>query len=301
MADKIKLTFLGTASAIPTAKRNHTSILLDYRGEHILFDCGEGTQRQFRKAKLNPGKITRILISHWHADHVLGIPGLLQTLGLSGYHKTLHIYGPRGTKRFMKKILDLFIFKEKYPIKVEEVQGKFFEADEFYLEAKSMTHGIPCNAYSFVVKDKLRIDKKKLSKTKIPSGPLMSKIKQGKDVSYKGEKYRAKNLTYLEKGKKVSVIMDTRMNKKIVAFVKNSDLLICESSFDSNFKDKAKEYLHLTAEQAGQIAKKSKSKKLILTHISQRHEKNFKALLNEAKKIFKNVFLVKDLDEIELK
>ena len=151
MSDKIKLTFLGTASAIPTAKRNHTAILLDYKGEHVLFDCGEGTQRQFRKARLNPCKVNRILISHWHADHILGIPGLLQTLGLQGYNKNIFIYGPKGTKRFMKKILDTFIFKEKYPIKVEEVSGKFFEADDFYLEARPMAHGIPCNAYNFVV------------------------------------------------------------------------------------------------------------------------------------------------------
>ncbi len=300
MADKIRLTFLGTSSAIPTAKRNHPAILLDYKGEHILFDCGEGTQRQFRKARLNPCKVNRILISHWHADHILGIPGLLQTLGLQKYNQTIFIYGPRGTKKFMKRILDTFIFKEKYSIKIEEVQGKFFETDDFYLEAKSMTHGIPCNAYSFVVKDKLRIDKKKLSKSKIPSGPLISKLKQGKDVSYKGKKYKAKNLTYLEKGKKVSVVMDTSMNKKIVSFVKDSDLLICESSFDSNFKDKAKEYLHLTSEQAGQIAKKSKSKKLILIHISQRHEKDMESILNQAKREFKNVSIVKDLDDVEV-
>jgi len=301
MSDKIKLTFLGTASAIPTVKRNHTAIFLDYKGEHILFDCGEGTQRQFRKARLNPCKVNRILISHWHADHVLGVPGLLQTLALSGYNKTLHIYGPKGTKEFMKRILDTFIFKEKYSIKVEEVSGKFFEADDFYLEAKPMTHGIPCNAYNFVVKDKLRIDKKKLTRAKISSGPLMSKLKQGKDISYNKKKYKNKDLTYLEKGKKISVVMDTGMNKEVVSFVKNSDLLICESSFDSTFKDKAKGYLHLTAEQAGEIAKKSKSKELILTHISQRHEKNFLGILSEAKKEFKNVSIVKDLDVVEIK
>ncbi len=300
MGNKIKVTFLGTASAIPTARRNHQAILLDYNGEHILFDCGEGTQRQFRKAGLNPGKINRILISHWHGDHVLGIPGLLQTLTLQKYNNTLFIYGPKGTKTFMKKVLSTFVFKEKYPIKVEEVSGKFFETEDFYLEAKSMTHGIPCNAYNFVIKDKLRIDKKKLSKAKILAGPLMSKIKQGKDITYKGKKYKAKNLTYLEKGKKVSVIMDTGMNKKIIPFVKDSDLLICESSFDSNFKDKAKEYFHLTSEQAGQIAKKSKSKELILTHLSQRHEKDFKGILSEAKKEFKDVSIAKDLDEFEL-
>jgi len=301
MGNKIKLTFLGTAGAIPTAKRNHTAILLDYQGEHILIDCGEGTQRQFRKARINPGKINSLLISHWHGDHVLGVPGLLQTLGLSGYNKSLYIYGPRGTKKFMKEILKIFHFTGNYQIKVKEVSGKFFETDDFYLEASSMIHGVPCNAYNFVIKDKLRIDKKKLAKTKIPLGPLMFKIKQGKDVTYNGKKYNAKSLTYLEKGKKISVVMDTKMNERIVPFVKNSDLLICESSFGEDMKAFAKERFHLTAKQTGEIAKKSKSKRLILTHISQRYERDMKSILNQAKKEFKNVSIVSDLDEIEVK
>ena len=300
MSDKIKLTFLGTAASIPTIKRNHPAIFLDYKGEHILFDCGEGTQRQFRKAKINPGKITRLLISHWHGDHVLGIPGLMQTLALSGYKKTFYVYGPKGTKKLMKKMWELFAFVGNYNIKVEEVSGKFFETEDFYLEAKAMTHRIPCNAYSFVVKDKLRIDKKKLSKAKIPGGPLISKIKQGKDINYNGKKYKAKNLTYIEKGKKVSVVMDTGMNNKVVSFVKNSDLLICESSFGEDKKEFAKERFHLIARQTGEIAKKSKSKKLVLTHISQRYEKDMKSILNQAEKEFKNVSIVKDLDEVEV-
>ena len=97
----MKLTFLGTADAFPTAKRNHSAILFSYNGENILVDCGEGTQRQFRKAGMSPTKTTRLLISHWHGDHVLGIPGLLQTLAFQGYKKTLYIYGPKATKKFM--------------------------------------------------------------------------------------------------------------------------------------------------------------------------------------------------------
>src|SRR4030042_2692406 len=101
----IKITFLGTSDAIPSAERNHTSILLEYKNESILVDCGEGTQRQFRKAKLNPNKVTKILITHWHGDHVLGLAGLLQTLSFSNHNKTLSIYGTRGTKEFMKILL----------------------------------------------------------------------------------------------------------------------------------------------------------------------------------------------------
>jgi len=300
MTSNIKLTFLGTADQIPSANRNHSAILLNYNEENILIDCGEGTQRQFRKAKLNPYKTTRILITHWHGDHVLGLPGLLQTLAMSGYNKTLYIYGPKGTEFLMRGLLKLFNFKKKYEIKIKEVQGKFFETKDFYLEAKSMEHGIPCNAYFFEEKSKTRIDKKKLKKSGLPLGPLISKLKSGKNITYKNKKYLAKNLTYTDTGKKISIVLDTLLNKNITNFVKNSDVLICESSFSSDLEDKAKEHLHLTSKQAGEIAKKAKVKKLILTHLSQRYEKNPKKILNETKKIFKNSTLAKDLMVVEI-
>jgi ribonuclease Z len=296
----IKLVFLGTSDAVPSKERNHTSILLNYKDENILVDCGEGTQRQFRKADLNPCKLTRLLITHWHGDHVLGIPGLLQTLNFSDYGKPFLIYGPKGTKEFMNQVMKTFIFQGKFNIEVKEVEGKFFENDDFYLEAKKMTHGVPCNAYTFVKKNKIRIDKKKLEKTKI-QGPILQKLKQGKDIVYEGKKYLAKNLTYQEEGKKISFVLDTSFNKDIIPFVKNSDLLICESTFGEEFEKKAAEYRHLTAKQTSEIAKKSNSKKLILTHISQRYSKNPEQILKTAKKIFKNSFLAKDLDIVEIK
>ena len=302
MTENIKITFLGTSDSIPSANRNPTSIWLNYKDENILIDCGEGTQRQIRKAKLNPGKITKILITHWHGDHVLGIPGLLQTLALSKHNKSLSIYGPIGTKKFMKNLFNTFIFKNKFSLKIVEVskERKFFEAKDFYLESKKMTHGPHCNAYVFVKKGQIRIDKKKLKKAKLPSGQLLQKLKQGKDIIYNKKKYLAKNLTFRDKNKKVSFILDTSFNKKIIPFAKNSDLLICEANFDSNMKEKAKEYGHLTSLQAAEIAKKSHSKKLILTHISQRYRKILKKFLNEAKKAFKNTSLANDLDVVEI-
>ncbi|MCK4647674.1 ribonuclease Z [Candidatus Pacearchaeota archaeon] len=296
----INITFLGTSDSIPSAERNSTSVLLTYEKENILVDCGEGTQRQIRKAKLNPCKITRILITHWHGDHILGIPGLLQTLALSGYNKTLFIYGPKGTKQFMKNIFKTFFFKKRSKIKVEEVRGKFFETDDFYIEAEQMTHGIPCNAYAFVRKGKIRINKGKLARTKLPSGPLLRKLKEGKNITYKGKKYLAKNLTTREGDKKISFVFDTSMNKEIVSFVQNSDLLISEATFSSELEEKAKAHKHLTAKQSAEIAKKAKAKKLVLTHISQRYGKEQKKILNDAKKVFKNSFVVKDLDKIEV-
>ncbi len=301
MPEKIKIIFLGTSDAIPTVKRNHTSILFNYKNENILVDCGEGTQRQFRKAGLNPCKLTKILITHWHGDHILGLPGLLQTLAFNGYNRSLFIYGPKGTKKLMRNLLKTFIFVGKLNLKIEEIkEGRFFENEDFYLEAKKMEHGALCLAYSFVKKGKIKIDKEKLKKVKLSEGPWLNKLKQGKDIVYKEKKYKVKDLTYKEKDKKISFVLDTSINSRIVNFVKDSDLLICEATFSHDLKDKAKEYGHLTASQAAEIAKKSKTKKLFLTHLSQRYEKNPKKLLNEAKKIFKNCFLAKDLDSIIL-
>ena len=178
MAEKIKLTFLGTGSAIPTAKRNHPAMLLQYKEENILIDCGEGTQRQFRKAKLNPCKLTRILITHWHGDHVLGLPGLIQTLMLNGYNKTLKIYGPKGTGKMMELYLRLFAHEEKIKIEVHEKEGKIIDEKEFFVEAEKMIHETPALAYSFTIKEKIRLDKKKLEKTGLPQIPLLQELKQ---------------------------------------------------------------------------------------------------------------------------
>src|SRR6056297_729458 len=144
MTEKLKITFLGTSDAVPSARRNHTSILLNYGGENILIDCGEGTQRQFRKAGLNPCKVNRLLITHWHGDHVLGMPGLLQTLALSGFQKGLEIHGPKGTKKFSREMLKSFVFADKYSLTSEEVSGrsgKFIDTEKFYIQAKEMKHG----------------------------------------------------------------------------------------------------------------------------------------------------------------
>mgnify|MGYP001559567640 CR=1 FL=1 len=294
----IKIIFLGTSDAIPSAARNHSSIWVNFGGENLLVDCGEGTQRQIRKAKLNPCRITRILITHWHTDHILGLPGLLKTLGMSGYNKTLYLYGPRGTVGLMNALLKLFAFEEEYPIKIQEVDGRFLETKDFYLEAEKMIHGINCNAYSFVKKSQRRIDKKKLQKSGLPPGPVLQKFKEGKDIVYNGKKYLAKSLTYFEKGKKISFVFDTKANDKIIPLVKDSDVLISEAS--SIDKEGADRYKHMMAEQAAQIAKKARVKRLILSHISQRVEKNLKGNLTKAKKIFKNTSIAKDLDVIEV-
>lgn len=295
---KIPITFLGTSQAIPTEKRNHTAVLLKYKDETILIDCGEGTQRQFRKTKLNPCKLTRILVTHWHGDHVLGLPGLLQTLALNNYNRTLHIYIPKATKHYIDLIFRLFVFQGKIKYEIHEcLSGKILETSDFIIQAEKMLHGTPTLAYSFEEKDKIRINKNKLKKLKI-YGKIISGLQKGKDIEWQGKKIKAKSLTYLQKGKKITFILDTKINSGCEKIAKNSDLLICESTYSKLEKDLASEYKHLTAEQAALIAKKSKTKKLILTHISQRYENKENILLNEAKKIFKNTILAEDLMKV---
>jgi ribonuclease Z len=302
MVKKIKMTFLGTSGAIPTAKRNHTSILLNYDQENILIDCGEGTQRQFRKAKLNPGKITKILITHWHGDHVLGLPGLLQTLAFGDYNKTLTIYGPKGTNKYVKNMLDTFVFVNKIKLKVIEINkdGKFFENEDYYLESRKMVHNTPCNAYCFVQKGERRIDKNKLKKSKLPQGPFLKNLKLGKTVIHEGKKYDAKDLTFKEEDIKICFVLDTKLNKQIVPFVKDSNILVCEATFEQGKEEIAKEKYHLTSGQAAEIAKIAKVKKLVLTHVSQRYEKKLESVLKSATKIFKKSSLVDDLYEIRV-
>lgn len=297
---KIPVTFLGTGQAIPTARRNHTGILLNFKDENILIDCGEGIQRQMRILGFNPCSLTKILITHWHGDHILGIPGLLQTLALNGYNKTLEIYGPRGTERFMNSILNLFIFEGKLDIKIKEVEsGIFFQDSDFYLMAEPMKHGAPCLAYSFIEKEKTRILKEKLEKLKI-RGPIIRELAQGKDIVWNGKKIKAKDLTYSQEKKKITFIFDTVLNENCYKIARDSDLLVSEATYTKKDVDASGFQYHMTAHQSAEIAKKSNSKRLILSHLSQRYEYKEKFVLAEAKKVFKNTTIAQDLTKTEV-
>lgn len=298
---KLEVTFLGTGSSVPTAKRNHTGILVETEKETILVDCGEGIQRQFRVAKINPCKLTKILLTHWHADHALGLAGLLYTLGTSNYSKTLEIYGPKGTIKkieLLQKVYNHF----KINLKIKEISKKVFESSNLIIEAAKMKHGITTNAYSIIIKDKIRLDKTKLKKLKLPNSPILKKLQEGKDITHPEtkKKIKSKSVTYLQKGKKITIILDTGLNNNAINLAKFSDALICEATFSEEEEEKAIEYNHLTTKQAATIAKKAKCSSLILTHLSQKHERNSQKLLKEAKKSFTNTSLAIELKKIKI-
>jgi len=303
MVEKIELTFLGTGSTIPTKRRNHPAVLLKYKAENILVDCGEGTQRQFRQASLNPCKVTKILITHWHGDHVLGLPGLLQTLNMNGYNKNLIIYGPKGSKTKFQEMVMPYLPKREmtYNIVVKEVKDEiFFDNDEFEIEAASVDHGCPAVAYAFVVKEKKRLDKDKLDKLKIPNSPLVGELVKGKTVEINGKKVDGKKLMYVEPQRKVSFILDTQKCDGALKIAKNADILICEATYSKEDQDIAGDHGHLSSVDAATIAKKAKVNGLVLIHLSQRYEGIPKVILKEAKEVFEDTIIPEDLDEVEL-
>jgi ribonuclease Z len=298
--EPIILTFLGTGNAVPTAKRNHTSIFLTYKNLGIVIDCGEGTQRQFQTAGISHHKITHLCITHWHGDHILGLPGLIQSLGMSDYQKTLHLFGPLGTKHFMQAIKTLIT---GMPIKLEVyeiLRGTILETEDCKIEAWQVHHDCPALAYTFTIKEKRRLDKEALKKSKLPNIPLLGQLAQGKDIVYQGKKYYAKEYTYTEPGRKIAIILDTGNHPDLPRIAQDADLLITEASFAEAEKEKANEYHHLTSSQAAQIAKQAQAKALMLTHISPRYEHQPERLIKEAKKIFKNVKAAQDFDVITL-
>ncbi len=296
----MEMIFLGTACMQPTKERNHSAAFITFKNEGILVDCGEGTQRQMRIAGIKPTKVTKILISHWHGDHVLGLPGLIQTIGANEYSGTLQIYGPRGTKKFIELVQKTFVGHEGVKFIVKEIEsGVFFDGPDFKLECLPLVHSIPCLGFNFIEKDRRRIKVATVKTLGIPQGPLLGKLQRGNSVIFKGKKIMPGDVTYIVKGKKISFICDTLVCNNCYTLAKNADVLVSESVYTSKHEDKAREYKHLTAKQAALIANKAGAKKLILTHFSQRY-KNTQEIEEDAKDYFSNVVCAYDLMKIKI-
>tara|TARA_Y100000310_G_scaffold342470_1_gene445893 strand:+ start:211 stop:1104 length:894 start_codon:yes stop_codon:yes gene_type:complete len=297
----MEIVLFGTSSMVPTSERNHSATLLSYKEEKILIDCGEGTQRQFRKVKISPMKLSKILITHWHGDHILGLPGLIQTLGANDYAKELMIFGPKGTKKKFDTMFDFFVHRsKKIKYKVVEVEEGFvFENENYRIEASAMEHSTKTLAYAFIEKPKRRVNMDYVRKKGLKEGPIIKKLQEGKDVSHEGVKVKAKDATYMEEGKKFVIVTDTVPCSNAVKIAKDADILFCEATFLEDLKDKAKEFKHMTAKQAATIAKKANVKRLVLTHFSQRY-KDTKGHAKEAKEIFENTVIGNDFQEFLL-
>jgi ribonuclease Z len=298
----MELIFLGTSSAIPTSYRNHSAIILKAFGETMLFDCGEGTQLQMSKAKISPMKISKIFLTHFHGDHILGLPGIIQSMAFRGRKNPLHIFGPKGLINLINNIRNLGYFSLPFEIYMHEVKdGIVLEEEHYTISCCLMKHSVSNFAYKVEEKRRPKFIKEKALNLGIKPGPDFGRLQQG--IPVKIEDNIIKPEQVLGKDRKGLIIAysgDTCPSKKMIEFANDADVLIHESTFEGKYNDKAKAGFHSTSIQAAQIAKKANVKKLILTHISNRY-KNSDLLVTESRRVFENSIVAEDFMHLEVK
>lgn len=298
----MELEFLGTSSAVPSKQRNHTSISLKAFGEVMLFDCGEGTQRQLTNAHISPMKINKIFITHFHGDHILGLPGLIQSMGFRGRENTLDIYGPKGLETLINTIQHIGYFIINYPINFHEIQedGKIIETEEYQIECAFVEHNVPTLAYSITEKKKPRFLREKAIELGVPVGPDFGRLHNGETITIEGKEITPDMVLGPHRtGKKITYSGDTRPTENLVKLAENSDILIHESTYEISDEEKAINNAHSTSKDAAKIAEKANVKHLILTHFSTRYI-NTDTIKEEATAIFPNTTVAFDFLKIEL-
>ena len=300
----MEITFLGTSSAVHSSDRNHPSIAIKAFGETILFDCGEATQKQMISSNISPMKVSKIFITHYHGDHILGLPGLLQSMSLNGRETKLTIYGPKGLDKIKNAIYSLGYCAIEYPVEFIEIDSGIIEDnDKYFIQAERVRHNVPTLAYSIEEKKKPRFLREKAIELGVPVGPDFGRLHNGEEVEVDGKIIKPEQvLGEPRKGVKITYSGDTKPCEEMIMLARDSTLLIHESTFVEEDKLNAEEHAHSTSVDAAYIARESNSKKLILTHISSRYTKEYEEkMLNEARKIFENTELAYDLLEMEVK
>ncbi len=301
--EEIKVTFLGTSGSVPQKDKNFASAIISHKGENLLFDCPEGTQRQIMASPHSLMKINNVFISHMHADHFLGLFGWIATMTMNQRKEKLTLYSPKGGKEKIKKILTEVV-KPSFEIEYKETKkGTLIKNEEYEITAFPLKHEVSCFAYIFKEKNKVgEFNRKKAEKLGIPVGPLYAKLASGEKIKVNGKTFTQKDvMDYSKKkeGRKIVFVSDTRPTKEILEHAKNADILIHESTFLDKQKDKAIETLHTTALEAAITAKKAKVKKLILFHFSARNS-DPQEILAEAQKEFSNTIVAKELETITI-
>ncbi len=301
------IKFLGTSAGCPTLKRNVTSIALIINNPNYeiwLFDCGEATQHQILKSYIKITKIRKIFITHLHADHVLGLIGLLTTISINKSNNKLEIYGCKGIKKYINYSLKFTNSYISYPIKIHEIkQGEIFNNGILKVKCFSLCHNIECYGYYIKELDKkgsLNVDK--LIFDGIMPGPIYKRIKNNNNIMLNGKKINCnKYINGIIKGKKIFIFGDTSPIKVYNRNLFKSDLLIHEATLHHKYYDIANLRGHSTNIQAAYIAKKYCVKKLIITHLSARYNyKDLKNILLNCIKIFPNTFIAYDFYTVKV-
>jgi ribonuclease Z len=299
----VQITFLGTGAAIPTVQRAASAIAVRRKNEVILFDCGEATQRQMVQAGVGFHRTTKIFVTHMHGDHVLGLPGLLQTMSLLARKKELRIYGPKGIKDFIDAINQTVPYTRTFTLEIFEVAaGLVCDEKEYKVTAVDSGHMDPALCYALTEKARPgRFNTKKAQELGVPKGPLWSELQSGKPVTLPDGKVVKPEMVVgaSRLGRKIVYTGDTGPSKALVKLAKNADLLIHESTFEDSLRERAEKDRHSTPTMAAQTAKQANVKQLVLTHISARY-KDANQLLEQAKTTFPNTILAEDLMKLEL-
>jgi len=300
----MRLIFLGTSAAVPTLKRSLPATILQSSMEQWIFDCGENTQRQMMTAKISFHKKTKIFLSHLHGDHILGLPGLLQTMALMDRKNPLQVYGPIGLREFLVCCQQILNFELTYKVEIYEIvkPGVIVEEEGYIVEASKANHTV--ESYSYVFEEKPHPGEffpEKALAFGLPEGELWSKLQKGENITLpdgrlvKSEEVMGPN----RPGRKIVFTGDTMPFEAFADFAKGADVIIHDCTLDDALATKAKVNGHSTPSQAANQAKAANAKLLVLTHISARYPYS-ELLLEQAKKVFENTKIAEDFLVMEL-
>jgi ribonuclease Z len=301
----LALTFLGTSAARPTVERGVSAIALQREGEMLLFDCGEGTQRQMMRYGVG-FTLADIFFTHFHSDHFLGLTGLVRTLGLQGRAEPLRLFGPRGAQRILTQALELGFERTPFPVAIEELKpGDRVPRTGYDLEVIPADHG--GGAVSYVLREHQRLgrfDPAQARALGVPEGPLWGKLHKGEVVEW--EHGREDGTTERRKadpsslvgparpGRIVAISGDTRPSAALVEAAAGADLLVHEATLTHDEHPRALETRHATAREAAQVARAAGARRLVLTHLSARFSTQWQELLDEARVVFPETEVAKD-------
>ena len=300
MSDR-ELVVLGTASQAPTRSRNHNGYVLLWDGEGLLFDPGEGTQRQMLFAGVTATQITRICITHFHGDHCLGLPGVLQRMSLDRVPQVVDACYPAQSHEVFWRLRHAALFRDVLNLRERPVAsgGTVLEASSFALEAQPLSHSVPAIGYRLVEPDGRRMVPGKLAAWGI-TGPDVGLLQRRGRLVVGSQVVTLDQVSEPRRGQRFAFIMDTRLCDAAFALAEQADMVVCESTFADADATLAREYGHLTAGQAGRIAAESRARLLVLTHFSQRYDSaDGQRLAAQAATVFDgHVVLARDLDRI---
>lgn len=300
---QLYIYFLGTGGSWPSSDRNVSATAIKRGKEVLLFDCGEGTQRQIQKSALSYMQITKIFVTHFHGDHFLGLPGLFQTLQLNDRTDEIHVYGPRGLSKLLHQVLHLGYFTPAYDIIGHELKdGDAVRFDGYTVRCIDAVHNVPALSYSLEEENRPgRFNKERALELGVPEGRMFGRLQRGQAVEVNGKTITPDMiLGEPRKGRKITISGDTAPYDAFIEFARGSDVLIHDATTDSSLEEKANEYGHSTARQAAEVALEAGVDKLYLTHISPRY-RDAKPLENEARDVFPESYVAHDFMEFEVK